>query len=285
MYQYSEIIKVIEEYGIPNDDEIPTTLYHYTSQSGFKGIIESRSIWATHIRYLNDSQEFEYACTSIKEILESYIDTYDRDTINHIKFSINGFNHVNICVCSFSKKRDDLSQWRAYSHYQTGYSIGFALDFLKATCAENEYIIAKCLYNRDAQREMLEKAIKQQVEICKNDFPALVERLKLILGILGPICKDPNFIDEDEIRIITPPRRCDCDNFDFREGKSSLIPYCKIKLNFKQISNDIREVLVGPTPEPTLAVSAANSFLYRNWEGIHDKDIAKKSTIPFRSWN
>jgi hypothetical protein len=45
-------------------------LYHYTSQKGFLGIVEKKKLWATHIRYLNDSQEFEYAIALARTQLE-----------------------------------------------------------------------------------------------------------------------------------------------------------------------------------------------------------------------
>lgn len=285
MYEKFEIGKIIEEYGIPDPSEIPETLFHYTSQTGFKGIIENRELWATHIRYLNDSQEFEFACSYLKEILDKYASEYGQRTIDYIKESIGSFERVNICVSSFSKKRDDLSQWRAYSHLQIGYAIGFSLSFLKRICTKNKFLITKCIYDRATQKQMLEKAVKQQIDACGINSSLIIENLKLILGILGPICKDPNFVDEDEIRIITTPRYCDREDYDFREGKSSLIPFCKIKLDIQQISKDFPEIIVGPTPEPLLALSAANSFIYRHWEGLRDRDIVKNSSIPFRSWN
>src|SRR5437016_2137797 len=37
---------------------IPSTLWHYTSHTGFQGIINSKKIWATEFRFLNDRQEF-----------------------------------------------------------------------------------------------------------------------------------------------------------------------------------------------------------------------------------
>jgi len=36
-------------------------LYHYTTQSGFMGIVSNKEIWATHTQYLNDSKEFLHA--------------------------------------------------------------------------------------------------------------------------------------------------------------------------------------------------------------------------------
>jgi Protein of unknown function (DUF2971) len=36
-------------------------LIHYTSWEGFKGLFDSNSVWATHIRFLNDQSEYFYA--------------------------------------------------------------------------------------------------------------------------------------------------------------------------------------------------------------------------------
>jgi hypothetical protein len=44
-----------------DDHPVPPLLYHYTDATGLLGIVQSRAIWATHIRYLNDAQEFDYA--------------------------------------------------------------------------------------------------------------------------------------------------------------------------------------------------------------------------------
>jgi hypothetical protein len=35
----------------------PGLLYHYTTQAGLLGVLESKSIWATHMLHLNDSSE------------------------------------------------------------------------------------------------------------------------------------------------------------------------------------------------------------------------------------
>jgi hypothetical protein len=36
---------------------LPDELYHYTGTHGLKGIINSQTLWATHYRYLNDTEE------------------------------------------------------------------------------------------------------------------------------------------------------------------------------------------------------------------------------------
>ena len=45
-------------YGTKPDPENP--LYHYTSLEGLRGIVDSRTLWATDIRYLNDAQELHH---------------------------------------------------------------------------------------------------------------------------------------------------------------------------------------------------------------------------------
>ena len=37
--------------------KIPDALYHYTSRKGFLGIIKTKQIWASHIRFMNDLKE------------------------------------------------------------------------------------------------------------------------------------------------------------------------------------------------------------------------------------
>ena len=46
-------------------------LYHYTSLSGLLGIIENKCIWASDIRYLNDSNEFSYTIELASELFKA----------------------------------------------------------------------------------------------------------------------------------------------------------------------------------------------------------------------
>jgi hypothetical protein len=48
-------------------------LYHYTTLDGFVGIIEKQEIWASHVRYMNDSEEVSHGRFLAIEILKRYI--------------------------------------------------------------------------------------------------------------------------------------------------------------------------------------------------------------------
>jgi hypothetical protein len=151
-------------------------LYHYTSESGLKGIIESDSVWATHIRFLNDYTEFRQAFRD--KYVETLIDAFRmgmRKDIDDIAAKvIEGVlakrNHAGILeiiegsttnnetfVCSFTSSSGDgfdpgdrLSQWRGYSHSSQGFSLGFDKEALQKQIALDERgakaAVLECIY-------------------------------------------------------------------------------------------------------------------------------------------
>ena len=42
------------------------TLYHYTTFTGLLGIVRSRSLWASDVRYMNDSAELRHTADLIQ---------------------------------------------------------------------------------------------------------------------------------------------------------------------------------------------------------------------------
>jgi hypothetical protein len=60
----SNIEELIEVMKNPD----PSVLYHYASQKGLLEIVNSKTMWATNIYYLNDSLEYEYAAQLIQEV-------------------------------------------------------------------------------------------------------------------------------------------------------------------------------------------------------------------------
>ena len=94
------------------NNQPPAELYHYTSQSGLLGILNSDFMWASKIHYLNDSTEFGLALNIAKEVLdkkmENATDIHDREKIECLLDNIHQIQRINICVISLSQKRDLL---------------------------------------------------------------------------------------------------------------------------------------------------------------------------------
>lgn len=57
-------------------------LYHYTAVDGLHGILEDKQLWATHARYLNDTQEFTYGLDIILDELTRILDEVRRVNAN-----------------------------------------------------------------------------------------------------------------------------------------------------------------------------------------------------------
>jgi hypothetical protein len=43
-----------------SDEVLPARVYHYTSTDGLLGILDSGHLWATDLRYLNDTSELHF---------------------------------------------------------------------------------------------------------------------------------------------------------------------------------------------------------------------------------
>ena len=99
-------------------------LFHYTTQEGLLGIIDTKSLWMTSVRHLSDSTEFAYTVELVRENLNRKLRA-ERGPFNNYYGAILGkldvLKDMTLFVGSFSEEGDLLSQWRAY----TSNGIGF----------------------------------------------------------------------------------------------------------------------------------------------------------------
>jgi DUF2971 family protein len=161
---------------MPNDELRPKgLLYHYTSAEGFLGIIRSGKIWATHVRYLNDSQEF-VDCLSH---LDAYVDELGGEmrelAVRFLQSTLNLFSsNPGVFVVSFTddasantndEPGDRLSQWRAYCASGTGFSLGFDSRAIDGPgrgemLGKGPYLayLHNCIYDPASKRRVLQGA-------------------------------------------------------------------------------------------------------------------------------
>lgn len=166
-------------------------LYHYTGQKGLEGILGSKSIWATHVRYLNDESEFvhgwEKAWNSIlekirnrefpdkdpsfKKSFEKVFSTFRREVMKDPR---RGAYYVACFTCDNafdpqgpSFDGDRLSQWRAYSKGGFGFSLGFDADALKDAFTASGNVVQwfrRCEYSESAQNAQIEALTGRHIE-------------------------------------------------------------------------------------------------------------------------
>lgn len=212
-------------------------LYHYTSQMGLKGILESRELWASDIRYLNDASEFTHALDLAKAALQQRSESGipDQERALAIKLLDRTEREKELTsssefAASLTADGDLLSQWLSYCSGGGGYAIGFDREKLEANLEQQFFMIVPCEYDRDAQMSRIDRIIDLSMKsyrewIVKTDMIAdadepnlLVKMLaklgevsiKGISGVtfwsdlahLAPIFKHPSFRAEGEWRLL-----------------------------------------------------------------------------------
>ncbi|MEI8225983.1 MAG: DUF2971 domain-containing protein [Bacteroidota bacterium] len=270
-------------------------LYHYTSQKGLLGILQTQKLWMTNILYLNDSSEFKYTIDLVtseiknrKEQLEKKGlpllpyrgDLYDRyNTVERVFDILSGEIPTQSYVFSLSTKENDLNQWRGYCPKEGGFSVGFDYKKLSSIVGdmnkkedEGRYEIRECIYKKQVQME----SVKQLIGIIDNkDTNKKLFYTELVN--ISSYFKDESFRYENEYRIIRygiPKLK----EIEYREGKSTIIPY----IEFSPVDKlPISKIFVGPTPHPKLSKSSVKSLLESNGYEDVEVDISK---IPYRSW-
>jgi hypothetical protein len=281
------------------------SIFHYTNAAGFQGIVQSRQIWATHYRHLNDSAELSIgesevqatatalaADSSLSEpkrwLLKNFCALHETDSLSKV---------ADIFVASFSGAKNDLSQWRAYGTDGSGYCLGFSNFPLPTSDAPDAQLVlwlVECEYDVAAFRAKarstllaLAQAFEREATTSGNleSFEAIGAKvISLMLrhvGALVPRLKHEAFRGEREWRLIaTPMRGFENSLISYRPSHFGLVPYIAIDLAEDGQLLALTHVIVGPTLDPEAGCSSAKAFLRKF--GYPDDSIVLSSKIPYR---
>ena len=135
------------------------TLFHYTDSNGLLGIFGNLKLWMTHHSFLNDSREIEYGMSLVEKVTKRLKHKLPDESFDNWQ---SRFENGKFCssdqdyILCFSKNRDQLSQWRAYSDDGTGFSIGFDRKQLEKTAGKLGWCSGprEVVYKHSAQIKM-----------------------------------------------------------------------------------------------------------------------------------
>lgn len=265
-----------------------TTLYHYTTQEGFLGIVKDGAIRASSIQHLNDASEFHYASNILLTVLNET--TQDKEITERIWAIVSSAQYSwDTFVASFSADGDQLGQWRAYGQ-SGGFSIGFNLDALREVATKQGYVLEKCSYDAERNKAQIKPVVEWAVH--QNPFePGDSFKLLFMFLNVAPKFKHPSFKAEEEWRLIKIRQApfmstATCSDIFYRKGKSFFVPYLNFALTDSENSESllpIDKVFVGPTPHPDLSVWTVRNCL-KTKGLIMNGDKVEKSAIPYRDW-
>ena len=275
--------------------ELPQeTLYHYTSLSGVLGIIGSRTLWASDIRYMNDSAELRHTADLVdREVGERINNGHSRPHLltcflDWVKNRITN-GHI-LFGASFRANGNLLSQWRGYSAIGKGARLGFNPETVSRCAQMQQFRMGRCIYDRQTQQHLIAQVL-DAVEVLASDiddgiehavYHQLFEHLESDLLRLAAILKHPSFEEEQEWRLVSPVisdyRQA---AVNFREGRSMLVPY----MNFALVAEDheavaLDHVFLGPTPNISLSMNSMKMCLAKH--GIRPLRGIEYCQIPYR---
>jgi hypothetical protein len=294
----------------------PEILFHYTTLPGIVAIAQNKMLWASSIRHLADAKEFSYAHQMLADALKVKASNSPQDvgaTIDALLFHLTHAGESklsfsgslgSIFVTSFSSEGDLLSQWRAYCP-AGGYALGFRTDILMNLAAEQGFDLRQCSYNQDEHRrecnDIATWVVKQvgdvpsKIRESLRGTPATIsfEALQALFPIQrrmvdeiqkhAPVWKHSSFREEAEWRLVSKPRdRHIC----FRPGRTAIVPYVEFRIDLEaakvgELSAVLGNTVVGPCPEPELAVGSAMDLFGQNKIAAQSFSL---SHTPYRSW-
>jgi len=282
---------------------LPELVYHYTTAEGIIGILSSKMIRATHIRYLNDRSELIYPLELIQKSLNACVDVLGT---TFIKLVFDQLKNIDLYVVSFAKKRgaasfdeagDLLSQWRAYG--KNGFAIG--VETTKINKTGDGLFFIEIEYEKKKQEEHIIAVIGQATALLKKytepggkGIPAkhLFKISEILVKHFSPHCllsfKHPTFSEEQECRAAYFAHPID--NIKVRATKDGIVvPYLDL-INISQSLEQnqsqynwmpLKEIIVRPNTDQILAKKSLEVLLKEN--GFKDVKI-KPSDIPYVKW-
>jgi hypothetical protein len=272
------------------------TLYHYTSFSGVLGIVGTRMLRASDIRYMNDSAEMRHTADLVRHeigrrlaagddhprLLNQFQDWISQRVISgHMLFG-----------ASFRANGNLLSQWRGYSVHGKGVSLGFAPEHIIGCAAAQGFQVGQCLYDPAQQRELITRLIDaietiaaQQDEAGErrpgDPYQAVFEAVEADILRLAALLKHPSFEEEQEWRIVSPVVTEICEApIRFREGASMLVPYYEFQLWTDTRPMQLEHVWLGPTSHSNQSMTSLDMYLRQ--QGVFPSRGISYCQIPYR---
>lgn len=239
-------------------------LYYYTTTDTMKYILSDGNIYATNMKYMNDSEEYLNGLKEVREYIlstESVFKSAAEKRLSEAVYEERREDEINSFSISFTTARDLLSQWFMYAK-ESGVSLKMEFedrDYEFQACRQDKkrevnycmrpqkvYYFTKGVQSEEEYKEVGDKIIQAMQEQFKKDgmrdYDDNIERLWLKIT---PFVKRADFGAEEEYRLVfdfnnalafTP-------RVDFRNDKHVIKPYLDIRM---ADGWPVTEIIVGP---------------------------------------
>lgn len=182
-------------------------LYHYTTNEGLLSILNSQSLHLSEYQFLNDKDEITFGSSvSFRNIMENLtkhlveaVTRKGKDYKNHItdffdrisdesKKNEDKLKSRKIYIGCFCEKGDSLGQWKGYSSFGEGFSIGFKTSEIKKILRpKDKCVLSKVIYDETQQNLIINNMLNfflsfSESELKKNAFVKIAMELIFIVS-------------------------------------------------------------------------------------------------------
>jgi hypothetical protein len=289
-------------------------VYHYTTASTLRNIIETGTIWTTPAPFLNDEREFKHGYDVYQKTIARLLSaSKDNDFCKGVEqigyFLERSAVGTAAWITCFSENPDQLSQWRGYAADGTGYSIGFDANDLQTLSPKPSSF--SVIYDEKSQQEMCETFVnaailmsRELAEEYKDQLPgyklegatfvAMDQQeawISIITNFIRGTCaalKDPGFAEENEFRLVLDAGPVSHLDLQYHDRKGVLVPHIPLKWPYGDIDGKarlpIKRIVTGPNLRPaTDAKWALERFLEQHGYVGDNKVTVDHSEIPYLS--
>ena len=283
----------------------PEEIYHYTSLSGLKSIVENGTFWATESRFMNDAGEETYFRQFVDSLLpqmkavqpshENIVEKFHNEIMKKLNENDNTEFEWKF-ILSFSKNKDSLAMWNYYGK-NDGYCIGLNGAWLTVSATHINEVgekdglyawAAEVIYDSKKQEDMLIKDFKEIFNLFlelhntygEASIPILTGQLLAIWAMYAPYFKHPSFEAEAEFRLVFIEDSMKKFKISHRIYQSIMAPYIEVESENKYLP--ITSLMIGPMIKHDQALIGLRSWVSKlEIEGFNPDKITK-STIPLR---
>jgi hypothetical protein len=289
-------------------ENVTYKLYHYCSTDAFYNIISGKTLRIGYAKFMNDPHEMIFAEAEINECLKAEEAIYDRGTDDQRFFAPAFYPYI---VC-FSSRSDIANQWNRYADEGRGFVIEFEPNAFRIPAFEiyasngqaarlqaSAFGMALVKYDKDSQKALIREIVQHCINNSRDKtISAQDAMLFALLQRAAYQIKDPDFSEEEEIRIILVPskvtdtkselsdlasrlfdgvtddanvdHRLVNDNLHFRATRDTITTFYELNLAPDYI-NSISSVIMGP--ENKTETGVVELFLRRS--GFKDVRVTR----------
>lgn len=223
-------------------------VFHYTTIPALHGILTSKEIWCSDVRFMNDPDEIAYGRDMVESVAAPRLGR-GRITAFLAKYAFEYY------VASFTAASDSLSQWRAYSDDGVGVAMRFSARALADVCSAYNQLFARVVYGPARQRKIVERILDayEPLLVFRSKSEAAGHArgdLLTLLAMLVATFKAHPYGPEGECRLIIAipeaVQHQDYRKVRFRPTARAIVPYLAVPLTRGSAAIPVEQIVVGP---------------------------------------